>query len=329
LRFAVHGPGIPEASPRSHGVPRRDVPGRVHISIADVPAGRAPEDGLALARPPVHQPARRTPLARERWLDPFHPAWRFLLDARAAARAVPRAGQPSLQPPPPRALGPGQARGVQQFPGRQGGGDRHAPVNARNLAIARRRDWFGDGGKSHMPAPGAIPGHTIGLHPRRNRPRPAKTHPSGLRHPYLTDVAGHPPHVPLPATPPHNPETFVPPSLAPGRLARRVARVEKRAHGLGEVPERLLLHRLAAGGQPRMLRPDRSELPTLFQVARRAPSASAPVPVLLDGQVPDIPRVSTVFAQHRLLGGGWLQPEPRHTNKLSSGTDNPEEVKPG
>ena len=34
MRFTVHRPGIPEASPRSHGVPRRDVPGRVHIRVA-------------------------------------------------------------------------------------------------------------------------------------------------------------------------------------------------------------------------------------------------------------------------------------------------------
>jgi hypothetical protein len=27
-------PGIPDASPRSYGVPRRDVPGRVHVGIA-------------------------------------------------------------------------------------------------------------------------------------------------------------------------------------------------------------------------------------------------------------------------------------------------------
>ena len=34
MRFAVHRPGIPEASPRSHGVSGRDVPGRVHIRLA-------------------------------------------------------------------------------------------------------------------------------------------------------------------------------------------------------------------------------------------------------------------------------------------------------
>ena len=63
LRFAVHGPGLPVASPRSHGVPRRDVPGRVHVRVACVSAGGAPEDGLALARPRVHLPARRAALA--------------------------------------------------------------------------------------------------------------------------------------------------------------------------------------------------------------------------------------------------------------------------
>ena len=46
MRFAVQGPGNPVASPRSHGVPRRDVPGRVHIRVVGVSAGGAPE-GLA------------------------------------------------------------------------------------------------------------------------------------------------------------------------------------------------------------------------------------------------------------------------------------------
>jgi hypothetical protein len=81
LRFAVHGPGSPVASPRSHGVPRRDVDGRVHVSVGGVSAGGAPEDGLALARLRVHLPARRAALARERGIDPFHPAGSLLLQA--------------------------------------------------------------------------------------------------------------------------------------------------------------------------------------------------------------------------------------------------------
>jgi len=48
VRFAVRWPGSPVASPRSHGVPRRDVPGRVHIRVAGKSAGHAREEGLAL-----------------------------------------------------------------------------------------------------------------------------------------------------------------------------------------------------------------------------------------------------------------------------------------
>src|SRR5271165_3185265 len=88
MRFAVHGPGCPGASPRSHGVPRRDVDGRVHIRVAGETAGSAPEDGLTLTRVPVHLPARRAPLARERGSDLLHPAGSFLL-------------QPTYQQAPP------------------------------------------------------------------------------------------------------------------------------------------------------------------------------------------------------------------------------------
>jgi hypothetical protein len=81
LRFAVHGPGCPVASPRSHGVPRRDVPGRVHVSIAGESAGSTTEEGLALARAPVHLPARRAALTRVMRLDFFHPAGCLLFQA--------------------------------------------------------------------------------------------------------------------------------------------------------------------------------------------------------------------------------------------------------
>ena len=73
MRFAVHWPGTPVASPRFHDVPRRDVACRVYVSVAGVSAGNAGETRLALARPRVHVPARRASLARVRgWylLDP-------------------------------------------------------------------------------------------------------------------------------------------------------------------------------------------------------------------------------------------------------------------
>jgi hypothetical protein len=89
VRFAVHRPGIPEASPRSHGVPRRDVLGRVHVSVVGETAGRACEARLALARLPIHVSARRAPLAREGGSDLLHPTGSLLL-------------QPTHQQPPAR-----------------------------------------------------------------------------------------------------------------------------------------------------------------------------------------------------------------------------------
>jgi len=74
LRFAVHGPGILVASPRSHRMPCGDVPGRVHVSVAGVSAGHAAEQGLALAAARCDVPARRAPLARVRGLDLLDPA---------------------------------------------------------------------------------------------------------------------------------------------------------------------------------------------------------------------------------------------------------------
>ena len=65
MRFAVHRPGNPVASPRSHGVPRRDVPGRIHICVAGETAGRALEDGLTLARLRIRRARRHQRLRRD------------------------------------------------------------------------------------------------------------------------------------------------------------------------------------------------------------------------------------------------------------------------
>ena len=79
MRFAVHWPGSPVASPRSHGVPSRDVPSCVQVSIADEAAGRAGEARLALARLRIHAPARRASLARKMRLYPLDPSARLIL----------------------------------------------------------------------------------------------------------------------------------------------------------------------------------------------------------------------------------------------------------
>ena len=101
MRFAVRRPGIPEASPRSHGVPRRDIPGRVHISVAGISAGRAREPRLALTRLRIHLPARRAALARELGTDLLHPAGRLVLQPahqQAPARPHDLPVQPGLGP---------------------------------------------------------------------------------------------------------------------------------------------------------------------------------------------------------------------------------------
>ena len=72
LRFAVRRPRQPPTSPRS--VSRRDVPCSVQIGVGRVPAGPAPEDGLALTRLPVYGPALRATPARERGGHVFQPS---------------------------------------------------------------------------------------------------------------------------------------------------------------------------------------------------------------------------------------------------------------
>jgi hypothetical protein len=407
LRFAVRRPGIPESFPRSHGVPRRDVPGRVEVSVAGETAGSAPEDGLALARLPVHVPARRAPLARERGFDLLYSTPGFLLqsaykqpppgshylavepglgadvsarvlrcafrgpshvcdlqvldpdhveapgdvrtgllhpvlppvrlagaqpgdralDPSAAIRSPFGPGQLPLQAPQPGPFPPSQAGTAKHLPGRQGRGDRHAPVNAHYLAVAWRRNWRGDHGKRDVPPARWVHRHAVGLSPRRDCSGPAEPHPPGLRYPDFTDSAGQATHVPLPPTPPHDPEPLIPPSLAPQRPSGRVVGVVERGHRLGEVSQRLLLHHLGACGQPWILGPGGGELPTLLQVARSARAAPVPALVLLDGQVPHVPGMGTVLLQHGLLGRRGKQPVSGHTNTLSIIADISREVK--
>ena len=106
LRFAVHGPGCPVASPRSHGVPRRDVPDRVHISMAGGTAGRAHEPRLALPRVRIHVPARRAPLARERGSDLVRAAG-GLVRQRWCLQPPPRTQDPRFSPALARTFRPG------------------------------------------------------------------------------------------------------------------------------------------------------------------------------------------------------------------------------
>jgi hypothetical protein len=206
VRFAVHRPGIPAASPRSHDEPRHDVDSRIHVSVAGISAGRAREPRLALTRSRIHLPARRAPLARERSTDLLHPD-------RAAATVTPRS-----------------------------------------------MGWRGTSGTA-----------------------PTRPCAPGLAHPDLPGPVAEPAHIPLPPVP-HDAEPLIAARLAPRRAPGRVARVQERGHCPGEVPQRLPLDGLRAGGQPRVPDAGSGELPALLQVARRALAAAAPLLMLPDAR---------------------------------------------
>ena len=248
-----------------------------------------------------------------------------VLHPPAPVRATPSAGELALQAPHAPSLPPGQAWDMQHFPGRQGRGHRHAPVDSHRLAVTRCRDRRGDHGEGDMPAPGTVQLHPVRLHPWRHGAGPAEPHPPGLRYPDLADVPAEPSH--LPRFDGDDPEPLVPPGLAPRRPPSRVLRVEERGHGLGEVAQRLLLHHLGACGQPWVLGAGGGELPTLLQVARSALLTWTPVRVLLDSEVPHVPGVAAVVGQHGFLGEGGEQPVTSHTNILSTNTHISEEVK--
>jgi hypothetical protein len=118
LRFAVRGPGNPVASPRSHGVPRRDVPSRVHVGVDRQTADAAPEPRLALSRLRVAVPAARASLRRVRGVDLLYPPGCFPLQPthqQAPTRPHDLPVEPSFGPDVPARIpdGPlGRARHV-------------------------------------------------------------------------------------------------------------------------------------------------------------------------------------------------------------------------
>jgi hypothetical protein len=115
------------------------------------------------------------------------------------------------------------------------------------------------------------------------------------------------------------PEPFMLAGLTPRRTT--VGVVEKVAHRLCEVPQRLLLHSLRPGRQPVVFGAGRRQLGTLLVVTRRL-APWPPVPLLLDGQIPHKPGMTTVSGQRcRLLNTG-KQPKPAHNNNLGTTTDN-------
>jgi len=248
------------------------------------------------------------------------------------AGAQPRNGQFRSCPPVRSALRPGEsplqspesfrftstkARNTQHLPVGQSNRYRHAAVDTHYAAITGSRNGFRDHSKGDVPPPQSIHRDPVRLHRVANIAGPPEPHPTDLRYPYLPVAAAQP--VDVARFEPDLPKSFMGAGLTPRRAP--VAAVEEVAHRLREVPQRLLLHGLRSSGQPLVFGASRSQLGTLLVITRR-PAARLPVPLLLDGQIPHKPGMTTVLGQRcRLLRAG-KQPKPAHSNNLGSTTDN-------
>ena len=227
------------------------------------------------------------------------------------------AGEPTFQVVKPLTLLRGQARGMQQLTSRQGRRHHNAPVNAYGQVVTRRKNRLGNYGEGDMPAPGPVTRHSVRLHASRYDTGPTETHPSGLRYPNLSNLPAEPTH--MPRLQGDDPESIVPASFAPCRPAMGTG--EEIRHGLGEVPQRLLLHHLRACGQPGMLFPCGGELTALLKVTWRTRPAPAPMRMLLHSQVPHEPGMCAVVPQRAFLSARGDQPVSRHTNTLANASD--------
>jgi hypothetical protein len=239
------------------------------------------------------------------------------LRSSSPVRSAPRPGQTPLQSVESPGLTSTKARNSQQLPGGQRSRHRHAAINTNHAAVIRSRDRSGDGSKSDVPPPRPIQIDSVGLHSVGNVASPPEPHPADLRHPHLPVAAAQPINVARFDT--DLPESFIFTGLTPRRAT--MGAVEKVAHSLRKVSQRLLLHGLRPGCQPAVFGARRCQLSTLLVVAGCV-AAWLPVLLLLHGQIPHKPGVATVLGQRcRLLRTG-KQPEPAHSNNVTATTDN-------
>ncbi len=237
--------------------------------------------------------------------------------AGSPARAALGACEPLLQHLQPLSLTTAQTGDVQQFTGRQGRRHDNTTVDTHHAAVTRTGDGTRDMREPDMPAASPIAGDPVGLHALGDRPRQAESHPTHLRHPYPTKPAVQ--ALDVMRFHPNLPKSLMHTGFAPGRAAVRPG--EKVAHGLGEVPQRLLLHGLRARRQPVMLGAGRGQLSTLLAIARRMTSG-LPVLLLLNGQVPHVSGVATMLGQDGRLLSSSNQPISRHPGNVATPTDN-------
>ena len=245
-----------------------------------------------------------------------HPRNRQLCSC-SPVRSASRPGQPLLQSAQPLRFANTKARNAQQIPARQRNRYRHAAINTNDAAIIWSRDRFRYGRKSDVPPPRPIPRDSIRFHCVRDVAGPPESHPPDLGYPYLPVAAAEP--LDVAEFESDLSKSFMLAGLAPRRAP--VGAVEKVAHRLGEVPQRLLLDGLRPGCQPIVFGPGRGQLGTLLVVTRRV-AAWLPVLLLLHGKIPHKPGMTTVFGQCCGLLRAGKQPKPTHGKNLGATTDN-------
>ncbi len=247
------------------------------------------------------------------------------LRSRPPARSASRPGQTLLQSAESLGFTSTKARNIQQLSAGERHRYRHAAINTNDAAITGSRDRCRDGSKSDVPSRRSIQTDAVRLHRAGYGAGPPKPHPPHLGYPYLPIAAAQP--VDVARFESDLPESFMGAGLTPRRAT--VGAVEKVAHRLGEVPQRSpasgrypqLLHGLRPGCQPAVFGAGRSQLGALLMVTGRL-AARLPVLLLLHGQIPHKPGMTTVFGQRCGLLRAGEQPKPAHSNNLGATTDN-------
>jgi hypothetical protein len=351
LKFTLHRPGSPVASTCAHGMPCRDIPGRVHGSVAAVSASPAPEDSLALASLPVHSLALRARLARIRGTNFLNPARRLALHPageQTPARSKDGPVQPGLSSHVPArriAASPGRARHVpdlqildpnQVVPPSDVGRGFLGPV-PQGISVARMRPHkllldsptavAAAGGLSqpalqprHRTRTRRLAGGAVRQGQRHRDTAVNADDPGGARtwHPHRRRVAGQP--ADMFRLDRDDPEPFITPGFAPGWPPVRAG--EEARHRLAEVPQRLPLHHLRPCRQPHMLGTRLRQLMGLSHLPGCAPAPGSPIPGLLfHRQIPHEPGMPAMLMQDRFLRRGRHQPVPGHVRGVLRATD--------
>jgi hypothetical protein len=117
----------------------------------------------------------------------------------------------------------------------------------------------------------------------------------------------------------YDPEAGLPASLAPCGPA--VDSPEEVSHSLREIAERLLLDGLRTSCQPPELRTCLGQLPTLGREIRGGRPVRPPIPVLLDGQIPNETGMRAMFPHDLFLLLVRYEPVAEHESNVAATYD--------